>query len=267
MLNNNIIGQYVPGDSYIHRMDPRAKLICIVLFMVFLFFSSHPLIIAIGLFITIVSFYLSQVPLRFFLKGMRLIGIIILFTFMMHLIITGEGSILFEVFFITIYVEGVIEGFIIAIRLLTLVTMASLLTLTTTSVNLADGMETLLRPLEKLRIPIHELAFMMSIALRFIPTLLGETRKITNAQISRGANFSTGSLIQRVKKFVSILVPLFVRSFKRAEDLAVAMEARGYTGGNQRTKFRKLQWGWIDTIAIIVFLLFSLLAITERFFS
>ncbi|MFA9556511.1 energy-coupling factor transporter transmembrane protein EcfT [Evansella sp. AB-rgal1] len=261
MLDNIIIGQYVPGNSYVHRMDPRAKMICLLLFMFFLFLSRHPIVLFASITIAVLSFLFAKVPLRFYLKGMRFIAILILFTFILHLFMTREGPVLLDTPIITIYVGGVIEGSIVAIRLLTLITMATLLTLTTTPVTLTDGLEQLLKPFQKLGFPTHELAFMMSIALRFIPTLLQETVKIIKAQMARGANFTKGSLWKRVRAFVPILVPLFVQSFKRAEELAIAMEARGYAGGEGRTKFRLLRWTKIDTIAVIIFSIYSIVTI------
>ena len=264
MLDNIIIGQYVPGNSFIHRMDPRAKLLCVMMFMIFLFVSRDPVFFTVAISLALITLVMAKIPLRFYLKGMRIIVIIISFTFILHLFMTQEGPVLFETPIVTIYLGGVIQGGFVAIRLLVLVVMASLITLTTTPMGLTDGMETLMKPLSKMGVPTHELALMMSIALRFIPTLLEETTKIIKAQMARGANFTQGSIWKRIKAFIPILVPLFVQSFKRAEDLATAMEARGYEGGHGRTKFRLLHWKSNDTMAIIIFSLYSILAIITR---
>ncbi|MDQ0256036.1 energy-coupling factor transport system permease protein [Evansella vedderi] len=264
MLDHVIIGQYVPGKSFVHRMDPRAKLICLMLFVVFLFISRHPFVLIGGLILTTTAFYYAKIPLRFYIKGMRFIVIIILFTFILHLFLTREGPAIFSTPIFTIYLGGVTQGGFMATRLLVLFIMASLLTLTTTPVALTDGLETLMKPLKKLGVPTHELAFMMSIALRFIPTLLDETAKIIKAQRARGANFTQGSLWNRLKAVIPIFIPLFVQSFKRAEDLATAMEARGYEGGEGRTKFRLLTWLKKDTYAVIVFALYALIVLIVK---
>jgi energy-coupling factor transport system permease protein len=266
MLDNVIIGQYIPGKSLIHKMDPRAKLLCLLLFIVFLFVSRHPAFFILAISLTVLTFIAAGIPFRFYLKGIRIIALIISFTFILHLFVTREGPPLLETPLFTIYTGGVTEGAFIALRLLIIVIMASLITLTTTPVDLTDGLEKLMKPFGKLGVPTHELAFMMAIALRFIPTLLEETAKIIKAQMARGANFTHGSLWRRIKAFVPVLIPLFVQSFKRAEDLAVAMEARGYAGGHGRTKFRILQWKPIDTAAVTLFALYGAFGVYTRLF-
>ncbi|SDZ62789.1 energy-coupling factor transport system permease protein [Evansella caseinilytica] len=266
MLDHIIIGRYIPGNSYIHQMDPRAKLNCIMIFMVFIFVSKHPAVTAIAFVLAAAAFILAKIPFRFYLKGMKVIAIIIFFTFCLHLFMTEGGPVLLQTPVTTIYLGGLTEGLIVALRLLMLVTMASLITLTTTPVDLTDGLEALLKPFQKLGLPTHELALMMSIALRFIPTLLEEAVKIYKAQMARGANFTEGSLLKRIKAFIPILVPLFVQSFRRAEDLATAMEARGYEGGDSRTKYRLLRWKRRDTAAVAVFAAFAVLTVCVRLF-
>ncbi|UCZ55199.1 energy-coupling factor transporter transmembrane protein EcfT [Bacillus shivajii] len=264
MLDNVIIGQYVSGKSFIHKMDPRAKMVAVFLFMIFLFISRHPASLGAAMIVTIASLYIANIPLRFFIKGMRVIFIILFFTLLFHVFFTREGQVLFEWRFMTVYLGGVIEGSIVAIRLLMLVMMASLLTLTTTPVDLTDAIERLLSPLKRIGLPIHELALTISIALRFIPTLLDETSKIIKAQMARGAQFTEGSLWRRLKALTPIFIPLFVQAFKRAEDLAVAMEARGYAGGEGRTKFRELDWQRKDTFALSVIGIFMLISASTR---
>ncbi|WP_407690424.1 energy-coupling factor transporter transmembrane component T family protein [Salipaludibacillus neizhouensis] len=267
IFDNVIIGQYVPRESFIHRMDPRAKIIAIFIFIVFLFISRHPVVLMLAAILTGVTFLLANIPFRYYIKGMHFIAIIILLTFLLHLFMTNDGRVLLDLSWITIYSGGVIEGSLIALRLFLLVLMASLLTLSTMPMDLTDGLERLMKPLAAMGVPTHELALMMSIALRFIPTLLEETSKIINAQMARGANFSKGSLWTRLKALIPILVPLFIQSFKRAEDLATAMEARGYNGSKGRTKFRRLQWKRNDTIAIGVLLIFALITVIFRVYT
>ena len=264
MLENVIIGQYVSIQSNVHKMDPRAKLICLFLFMIFIFISRHPIALIAGIAIFLMTFLSAKIPLRFYLKGMWFIGLLIAFTFILHVFMTKQGPVLLETPITNIHLGGVTQGGIIATRLLLLIMMASMLTLTTTPVDLTDGMESLLKPLKVVRLPTHELAFMISIALRFIPTLLDETMKIVRAQMARGANFTQGSLMKRARAFIPILVPLFVQAFKRADDLAIAMEARGYAGGEGRTKFRILQWKRLDTVAILIFVLYAVIVIWTK---
>ena len=266
MFDHVIIGQYIPGQSFVHRLDPRAKLAGVFVFLIFLFLARDPLILAGAFAMTAAAFWSANIPLSFYLKGMRFIAIIILFTFFLHLFMTREGTVVLDFGVWQVYSGGLIEGGLIAFRLVLLITMASMLTLTTTPVDLTDGMERLMKPLAKLNVPTHELALMMSIALRFIPTLLGETSKIVKAQMARGANFAEGSIWKRMKAFIPVLVPLFIQSFKRAEDLATAMEARGYAGGTGRTKYRQMTWKRSDSGILALFILFAVLTVTERFF-
>ncbi|GEL07438.1 energy-coupling factor transporter transmembrane component T family protein [Salisediminibacterium halotolerans] len=266
MFDHVIIGQYIPGKSFVHALDPRAKLGAVFVFLIFLFLTRDPFALTLALLLAVTAFLLAGIPFRFYLKGMRFIALIILFTFLLHLFMTQEGALVFDFGFLRVYSGGLIEGGLIGYRLFLLITMASMLTLTTTPVDLTDGMERLMKPMAKINVPTHELALMMSIALRFIPTLLGETSKIVKAQMTRGANFSEGSLWKRLKAVIPILVPLFIQSFKRAEDLATAMEARGYAGGEGRTKFRQLRWKNSDTAVMLLFVLFAVWSVLSRWF-
>ncbi|WP_349409147.1 energy-coupling factor transporter transmembrane protein EcfT [Pseudalkalibacillus sp. SCS-8] len=261
MMENVIIGQYIPGQSLIHRMDPRAKLIAVFFYVIIVFLANNWLTYGLLGAFTIGTALLSRVPISFLIKGLKPILWIILFTMILHLFMTKEGPVLFDLGWTTIHEGGVVQGVYIAMRLLFLIILTSLLTLTTTPIDITDGIESVLSPLKKLKFPVHEFALMMSISLRFIPTLLQETEKIMKAQSARGAEFSSGPIKERVKAFVPLLVPLFVSAFKRAEDLALAMEARGYRGGEGRTKLRLLQWQSIDTlglasIGLLIILLF-----------
>lgn len=247
MMDSVIIGKYVPGESLIHRMDPRAKLIMIFAFVFIVFFANNFLTyILLGIY-TLLIVLLTKLPIRFLVRGLKPVLWIILFTFILHLIVTKEGNVILDFGFLKIYEEGLTQGIFISLRFLYLILITTILTLTTTPIEITDGMESLLGPLKKVRLPVHELALMMSISLRFIPTLMEETDKILKAQMARGVDFTGGPIKDRFKAVVPLLVPLFISAFKRAEELATAMEARGYNGGEGRTKLRQLRWGITDT--------------------
>jgi len=246
-MNNIIIGKYVPGSSLIHRMDPRAKLILIFAFVFIVFIANNFLTYALLGVFTLFVVLMTKLPLRFLIRGLRPVLWIILFTFILHLIVTKEGEVLIDLRFLKIYEEGLKQGIYISLRFLYLILITTILTLTTTPIEITDGMESLLGPFGKLGLPVHELALMMSISLRFIPTLMEETDKILKAQMARGVDFTGGPVKDRFKAVVPLLVPLFISAFKRAEELATAMEARGYNGGEGRTKLRQLKWGILDT--------------------
>lgn len=196
--------------------------------------------------------FLSKVNIRFIYIGLRPVLWLVVFTMLLHIFLTKEGVLLFEFGWIKVYEEGLRQGFFISMRFFFLILMTSLLTLTTTPIEITDGLEDMLNPLKKVKFPVHEMALMMSISLRFIPTLMEETDKIMKAQMARGVDFTSGPIKERVKSIVPLLIPLFVGSFKRAEELATAMEARGYNGGEGRTKYRQLEWGTFDTVMIVV---------------
>ncbi|NLJ73455.1 MAG: energy-coupling factor transporter transmembrane protein EcfT [Firmicutes bacterium] len=251
MFKNITIGQYIPGSSIIHRLDPRTKILSTMFLIISLFlvdsFWGYGLI-GLGIILVIRA---SEIPWKFVLRGLKPLFVILLLTVSLHLFMT-EGEPIFQIWFLKVTREGVIRGLMMGFRLILLVVGTSLLTLTTSPINLTDGIESLLKPGKKIGIPAHELAMMMTIALRFIPTLLEETEKIMKAQMARGADFQSGGIIQRAKSLIPLLVPLFVNAFRRADDLAVAMEARGYRGGEGRTKFRELHFSKIDVIAIAI---------------
>lgn len=251
MLDNMVIGRYVPAQSILHKMDPRSKLLLVFFFVCIVFLANNTITYGILGIYTFGLIALSKIQLRFLLSGLKPILIIIVFTFLMHIFFTKEGNVLVDWNWITIYEGGLKQGIFISLRFIFLILVTTLLTLTTTPISLTDGLEQLLGPLKKLKLPIHELALMMSISLRFIPTLMEETSKIMKAQAARGVEFNSGSIKDRVSAIVPLLVPLFVSSFKRAEDLAVAMEARGYRGGEGRTRYRQLRWGLSDTMLML----------------
>ena len=255
MNNAIIIGQYVPGNSLVHRLDPRMKITIIFLFVIFVFFANNIPSYSILTAFAIVTVILTKIPIRFILKGLTPVWFLIIFTFILHLIVTKEGTVLVELLGFKIYSGAIIQGFAISLRFFLLILITSLLTLTTTPIEITDAIEDMLHPLKKIKFPVHELALMMSISLRFIPTLLQETDKISKAQASRGVDFRTGPMKERIKAIVPLLVPLFVSAFKRAEELAMAMEARGYQGGEGRTKLRQLKVRKMDIIVLLFFLL------------
>ncbi|WP_377887076.1 energy-coupling factor transporter transmembrane component T family protein [Alkalihalobacillus sp. R86527] len=260
MMQNIIIGQYVPGKSYVHNLDPRAKLLTTFLFVIIVFLANNWITYALLGAFTLSAIVVSRIPIRFIYNGLKPILLIIILTFFLHVFLTKEGPLLFNLGFIEVYQGGVEQGVFISMRLLFLIMITSLLTLTTTPIDITVGLETLLGPFKRFGLPVHEFALMMSIALRFIPTLLEETEKIMKAQAARGAQFSSGPIKERLKSIVPLLVPLFVSAFKRAEDLAMAMEARGYRGGEGRTSIRLLKWEAKDSL-LFVFLLILCLAL------
>ena len=254
MLNNITLGQYFPVDSPVHRLDPRTKILLTVALMVAIFvckgFGGFG---AIFLFI-LLCVRLAKLKLRFVLRGIKPIAVIVLLTFVLNLFLQSGGRVLWHWWIITITVDGLRTAVFMAIRLLMLVMGTQLLTLTTSPIALTDGLESLFKPLSKIGFPAHELAMMMSIALRFIPTLIDETNKITQAQKARGADFESGNLIRRAKAMLPLLVPLFVSAFRRADELAMAMEARCYRGGSGRTKMKPLKYKKRDLCAVGAYL-------------
>lgn len=252
-MNNMIIGQYVPGTSLVHRLDPRTKITIIFIFVIIVFFANNFNSYTILTVFVLLSVLITRIPFHFILKGLTPVWFLIIFTFLLHIFVTKEGTVLLEIINFKIYSQGLIQGVAISTRFFLLILVTSLLTLTTTPMEITDAIEDILQPLKKVKFPVHELALMMSISLRFIPTLMQETDKISKAQASRGVDFRTGTIKQRIKAIVPLLIPLFVSAFKRAEDLAMAMEARGYNGDEGRTKLRELK---IQKHDIFIYLLF-----------
>lgn len=253
MSSSLIIGQYIPSDSKVHRLDPRTKIVIIFLFIVFVFFANNLLSYAWLTAFALVSVFSTKIKLRYIAKGLTPVWFLIIFTFALHLFVTREGEVLFRILNFPIYSEAIIQGSFISLRFFLLILVTSLLTLTTTPIEITDAIESLLHPFKKIKLPVHELALMMSISLRFIPTLMQETDKISKAQASRGVDFRTGPIKDRIQAVVPLLVPLFVSAFKRAEELAMAMEARGYQGGIGRTKLRELKIMKLDWITFFIF--------------
>ena len=257
MISDITLGQFFPGFSPIHKLDPRTKIILASIFIVAVFVANNPVGFALMSMFTLVLIALSRISFKVILKGIKPIVFILLFTAVINVFMTkGEGEPLLSFWIIEIYEEGIARAIMMALRVIILIVGTSvLLTYTTSPISLTDGLESLLSPLKKIKVPVHTFAMMMSIALRFIPTLIEETEKIMNAQKSRGADFTTGSLVQRAKSLIPLLVPLFVSSFKRAEELATAMECRCYRGDNNRTKLVKLEYRPRDFLFMTVMIL------------
>lgn len=264
MIRDITIGQYYPVDSYIHRLDSRVKILSTLIYIFALFLVDKYIgYVAVVAFLGFVI-YISKVPLSFMLKGLKSIMVIILLTVFINIFLSSGDTVLFEYGFIRVTLEGLYAAGIMALRLMFLILGSSLLTLTTSPIQLTDGIEVLMKPLKKIGIPSHEIAMMMTIALRFIPTLLEETDKIMSAQAARGADFETGNIIKRAKSMVPILVPLFISAFRRADELAMAMEARCYHGDEGRTRMKKMLMISNDYIALIVVFLFVVILMFIR---
>lgn len=257
MMEKMIFGRFIPGESFVHKLDPRAKLLFVFAFIVIVFIANNALTYGLLVAFTLVVILMSRIKPYFLINGLKPVLFLMIFTFLIHILFTKEGDLLFELGFVKVYEEGLRQGIFISLRFLVLVFMTTILTLTTSPISITDGLEVLLNPLKKVKFPVHELALMMSIALRFIPTLMDETDKIMKAQMARGSDLSAGSLKDRIKAVVPLLVPLFVSAFKRAEDLATAMEVRGYKGGEGRTRYRQLKWQLKDTLILVFLVVFA----------
>ncbi len=256
MIRDITIGQYYPAKSVVHRLDPRVKLMSTLLYLIslFLFKSISGYLIA-TLFLAAVIL-MSRVPFSFIVRGLKPVIMLLMITVVFNLFLTRSGEVLFHAWIFTITEGGLVTAVYMAVRLVYLIIGSSLMTFTTTPNELTDGIEALLHPLNKVHVPVHEVAMMMSIALRFIPILLEETDKIMKAQIARGADLESGNMIQRAKSMIPILVPLFVSAFRRANDLAMAMEARCYRGGEGRTKMKPLRYRSRDYMAYLVMIMY-----------
>jgi energy-coupling factor transport system permease protein len=248
MLSDTTLGQYFPGTSFVHRLDPRTKLVSTLLFISSIFLADSYAAYACLTIFAVFVVGLSRIPPRMVLKSLRPLWIIILLTVIIHLVST-PGKVVYSFWLVSVTEEGIRQGALMTARLVFLIIMSSLLTFTTSPIVLTDGIERLLNPFRKIGLPAHELAMMMTIALRFIPTLLEETDRIMKAQMARGAEFSQGNILRRAKSMVPLLVPLFISAFRRADELAIAMEARCYRGGENRTRMKDLQFQIKDGLA------------------
>ena len=267
MLKDVTLGQFFPGNSPVHRMDPRTKLILLIGYIVALFLAVNWFSYGVMLAFLILSIAISRIPLKSIFNGMKPLAVILVFTAILNIFFTPGETVLFSWWKIVITQEALIRALFMTARILMLITGTFLLTYTTSPISLTDGLESLLSPLKIFRFPVHELAMMMCIAMRFIPTLIEETDKIMSAQKARGADFETGNIMQRVKALIPILVPLFISAFRRADELATAMECRCYQGGEGRTKMKLLRYKLVDFGAYAVGALVIGAVITLRYFG
>ena len=255
MLKDITLGQYFPGNSIIHRLDPRTKLISLIAYIVCLFLAVDYISYGLMFLFLATVIAVSKIPVKSILRGMKPLIFILVFTGLLNLFLTDGKTVLVSFWRITITLEGVKHAAFMVIRILMLISGTFLLTYTTSPIALTDGLESLLKPLKLIRVPVHELSMMMCIALRFIPTLIEETDKVMSAQKARGADFETGSLLARAKALIPILVPLFISAFRRADELATAMECRCYQGGEGRTKMKILRFKRADLLSFLGMLL------------
>ena len=253
-MDSMILGRYIPGDSIVHRLDPRSKLLSMILLILIVFWANNSitnliLFIATGIFIA-----LSGVSISFFIQGLKSMFFLIAFTTLLQFFFISSGNVIFEFWFVRITDYALQQAGIIFCRFILIIFFSTLLTLTTMPLSLASAVEGLLSPLKKVKVPVHEIGLMLSMSLRFVPTLMDDTTRIINAQKARGVDFDEGSIVQKVKALIPILIPLFATSLKRADSLAIAMEARGYQGGKGRSQYRQLKWSFKDTLTIFVIL-------------
>ena len=252
MLKDITLGQYFPGQSVIHRLDPRTKLVMLVVYIVALFLAESWVSYGLMFLFLVSVIWLSTIPLKAIVRGMKPLVVILIFTGVLNLFFTQDGDVIFRFWIFTVTTGGFSRAVMMMSRILMLITGTFLLTYTTSPIALTDGLESLMNPLKKVGVPVHELSMMMCIALRFIPTLIEETDKIMCAQKARGADFETGSLMDRAKALIPILVPLFISAFRRADELATAMECRCYQGGEGRTKMKLLRYHREDFLSYAV---------------
>lgn len=264
MLKDITLGQYFPVESPLHRLDPRTKILGLIVFIIIIFLINSPGAYITAIVFTLFTMLISKVPVKMYLKSIKPLWFIVIFTAVLNMFLTS-GTYVFKWGNIGITEEGIILAVKMALRLIMLLCSSAVLTYTTSPIELTDGIEKLLSPFSKIGIPSHELAMMMSIAIRFIPTLIEETEKIMKAQQARGASFDTGSLFQRAKSLIPMLIPLFISAFRRADDLAVAMESRCYHGGNGRTRMKQICFKKLDLIAALVFFAFCTIIVILRF--
>ena len=269
MLRDITIGQHFPGNSVLHRCDPRLKLVATIAYIVVLFVAPNPLGLALSIALLAALYKVAKIPGKLILKSLKPIVPIVLFTAVLNLFfVPGEGEPLVHIWVLKIYGEGIRYAILLTVRVCALIAGTSLLTYTTSPIVLTDAIENLLRPLAKIHFPVHELAMMMTIALRFIPTLIEETEKIMNAQKARGAMIDNGTFTQRIKALVPVLIPLFISAFRRADELAMAMECRCYHGGEGRTRLKQLHMHRSDIlIAVVAVLVFVAIGMSNLFFA
>ncbi len=264
MLKNITLGQYFPGDSIIHRLDPRTKITLVFVFVIIIFLFQTWTGYAVMYALLIMAVILSKISFGHILKGLKPLWFIILFTFILNLLFTNTGNVIFEIGRFKLTTDGIVLAAELVFRLVFLILITTLLTYTTSPIQLTDAIERMFKPLNKIGFPVHELAMMMTIAIRFIPTLIEETDKIMKAQMARGAEFDSKNIFKRAVNMVPLLVPLFVSAFRRADELAFAMEARCYSGGHGRTKMRVLKLHTRDYVVLVLLLVIAVLPVAER---
>jgi energy-coupling factor transport system permease protein len=264
MIKDITIGQYIPGESFVHKLDPRLKILISLLFIIDLFLVNNFNGYLFVLIFIVATILIAKLPFKYVYKGLKPIFAIVLITAVLNIFMTSGEHLVFQFGFIKVYREGLLTAAFMIVRLVFLIIGTSILTLTTSPIELTDGIENLLNPFKKIGIPAHELAMMMTIALRFIPTLMDETDKIMKAQMARGADFESGNLVKRAKSLIPILVPLFISSFRRADELAMAMESRCYKGGEGRTRMKELNITKRDYFASLMFALLFVITIFSR---
>lgn len=252
MLSDITLGQYFPGNSFIHRLDPRTKILATLIYIVAIFFANTPLTYGLLAGFAAIVIFVSRLPLGLVFSSLKPIWIIVVLTMLIHMFTAPGENIVYAWKFLKVTAEGLDLGIKMAVRLILLLLFSSILTFTTSPIVLTDGIEKLLRPFKAIGVPAHEMAMMMTIALRFIPTLLEETDRIMKAQTARGADFGSGNILQRMKNMLPLLVPLFISAFRRADELATAMEARCYRGGEGRTRMHELAYSSRDYVAFIL---------------
>jgi energy-coupling factor transport system permease protein len=265
MIKDITIGQYVPGESFVHRLDPRIKIILSFLFIINLFVINSFIGYLFVLAFIVLTVLISKLSFKYLYKGLKPVFVLLVITAVLNMFMTTGGNLIFQWGIFKIYDEGLRTAIFMVLRLVFLIIGTSVLTLTTSPIELTDGIERLLNPFKKIGVPAHELAMMMTIALRFIPTLMDETDKIMKAQMARGADFESGNLFTKAKSLIPILVPLFISSFRRADELAMAMEARCYRGGEGRTRMKVLKLTYNDLIAVLAYIFFAILTILMRY--
>ena len=267
MLKDITIGQHFPGNSPVHRLDPRIKILITIAYVVFLFLSTNTVGLVLSGALIFILYGVAKIPMKLLKKSLKPILPIILFTVVLNLFfITGDSTPLFQLWKIKVYIEGILFCIVMVVRIVCLISGTSLLTYTTSPIELTDGIERLMKPLNAVKFPVHEMAMMMTIALRFIPTLIEETDKIMSAQKSRGAMLDSGSFTDRVKALVPILIPLFISAFRRADELATAMECRCYHGGEGRTRLKQLKITGNDVKCTIFCVAYFAVMFATRFF-
>lgn len=264
-MDKLILGQYIPGRSFIHRLDPRTKLLVSLAFITLIFFANNLMAyLLLGAFV-LAGVYLSKIPISFFIRGLRPLLFLILFTTFFQVFFTQGEHMIWEWGWLSVTEEGLWQALLILMRFILIIFMSTLLTLTTQPLSIADGLESLLSPLKKIHFPVHEIALILSIALRFVPTLMEETEKIMNAQKARGVDFGEGNIKDQMLAIIPLLIPLFISSINRAEELAIAMTARGYQSGEGRTRYRVIAYGREDLLVGVAFVALVIAVFLVRF--